>query len=218
MTSPNADDTTAEETASRSAAPQGARSLTLLASLGTASALWAIFLWRELLAARAGEDPFCGFGESTDCGTLWSAAFASKIHDLTGLPVAGWGLAWGLVATVLPLIALARAQRGGAARAAIELTAAAGIAGIVVLLAASAAEGLFCTSCAVTYVLTIVYAVVTFGSLRQSGGERSAHSVTLAIATTLAAYLLLLYPGLKTPKSQAEEGQQALIDATQRAA
>ncbi len=198
-----------------------ARALAVLAALGAASAAWAIFLWRELIRARAGETPFCGFGESADCGELWNAAFASAIHRATGLPVAGWGLAWSLVAVALPLLALAfrgRERRAAAACSAIDLTAAAGVAGIVVLLAASAAEGLFCTSCALTYVLTLAYATVTFSALRNRTLPRSPQGATLAAAATVAAYLLLLYPGLKTPKSAAEEGQQALAGAGRQAA
>ena len=73
MTSPTPDHRPAEAPIS----PRAPRLLTILTVLGAASALWAIFLWQQLLAARAGADPFCGFGDSTDCGTLWSANFAS---------------------------------------------------------------------------------------------------------------------------------------------
>ncbi len=192
-----------------------ARVLAVLATLASGSALWAVFLWRELLAARAGETPFCGFGESADCGTLWSAGFASTLHDMTGVPVAGWGLVWALVAALLPLAALAyhdRKELDDALCTAIELTAAAGAAGIVVLLAASAAEGLFCTSCALTYVLSLAYAAVTFLALRRPS-PRSSRGLAMAAGATVAAYLLLLYPGLETPKSAAEEGRQALANA-----
>ena len=191
------------------------RVLAVLAALASGSAMWAVFLWRELLAARAGETPFCGFGESADCGTLWSAAFASTIHDMTGVPVAGWGLVWALVAALLPLAGLTYPERkdlGQALHTAIELTAAAGVAGIVVLLAASAAEGLFCTSCALTYVLTLAYAAVTFLALRRPS-PRSSRGLAMAAGATVVAYLLLLYPGLQTPGSASDEGRQTLANA-----
>ncbi len=217
----------------------GDRVLATLAVIASANALWAVFLWRELVRARAGETPFCGFGESVDCGTLWSASFASAIHNATGVPVAGWGLVWALVAAFLPLAALSLhggERRQTAIHTAIELTAAAGVAGIIVLLAASAAEGLFCTSCALTYVLTLAYAGITlfvlsrrFRSSSPGGGQVESspgggqvesspeggqtQGVILAVAATAGVYLLLLYPGLKTPKSAAEEGQRALRDA-----
>ncbi len=192
----------------------GVRALATLAALASANALWAVFLWRELIRARAGETPFCGFGESADCGTLWSASFAGTIHNMTGVPVAGWGLVWALVAALLPLFALAtkHKSRQVAACTAIELTAVAGVAGIVALLAASAAEGLFCTSCALTYVLTLAYAAVTLFALNRPV-PRSSQGLALAAAGTIGCYLLLLYPGLKTPKSATEEGQRALAGA-----
>ncbi len=208
-----------KEKAHPSAPERHTRLLAILAALGAASAAWAIFLWRELIRARAGETPFCGFGESADCGDLWNAAFASTLHRATGLPVAGWGLAWGLVAVALPLLALAfrgRERRESVACSAIDLTAVAGVAGIVVLLAASAAEGLFCTSCALTYVFTLAYAAVTFFGLRTRPVPRSPQGVALAAAATVAAYLLLLYPGLETPKNAAEEGRRALADVERR--
>ena len=189
------------------------RPFVALAALGTASALWAIFLWRELILARAGETPFCGFGESVDCGDLWSAAFATTMHHATGLPVAGWGTAWGLVATLLPLGALTFGEhrdRLAATCSAIDLTAIAGFIGTLVLLAASAQEGLFCTSCALTYVLTLAYAAITFLALRNRPLPASPHGVTLASAVTAVVYLSLLYPGLKTPRSLSDTGQRAL--------
>ncbi len=210
----------ADRDSSTAATPHLSRALAILATLATANALWAIFLWRELIRARAGETPFCGFGESADCGNLWSAAFASTIHKATGVPVAGWGLVWALVAALLPLLALAYSSRrklASVACSAVDLTAAAGVAGLLVLLTASAAEGLFCTSCGLTYALTLAYAGVAFYRLRQRPLPRSPQGVTLAAAATVAVYLLLLYPGLKTPLSSAEEGQRALTDAGRRA-
>ncbi len=192
------------------------RALYLLATLGTATALWAIFLWSELLQARAGEKPFCGFGESLDCGSLWSAAFATTIHQTTGLPVAGWGLVWGLVATLLPLAALAYAHlpaRYAATRSAIDLVAGGGAVGIAVLLAASAQERLFCTSCALTYVFTLAYAGVALFGMRRHPQARFMPGVMAAGGLTVAAYLLLLYPGLRTPKSLQATERQALAAA-----
>ena len=192
------------------------RALYTLAVLGTLSMLWAAFLWRELIRARAGETPFCGFGESVDCGTLWSAAFATDIHHWTGMPVAGWGVVWSVVAVCLPLFALAfpdHRSRCAAACSGIDLTAGAGVAGVVVLLAASAAEGLFCKSCGVTYVLSLTYAVVAFLGLRHRPLPRSPHGVTVAVGLTAVAYLALLYPASRTPQSLIEQGQRALAEA-----
>ena len=85
-----------------------ARSCVKLAALGALSALWSLFLWTELVVARSGGSAFCGFGGRFDCNAVWSSAFASAVHAWTGLPLAGWGLVWSLVAFGLPMAALLR--------------------------------------------------------------------------------------------------------------
>ena len=196
------------------------RPLAVLAVLGALAALWALFLWTELASARSGGTPFCGFADDGDCGALWDAAFAGTVHRLTGLPVAAWGVVWGLGALLLPLAALAALADGrGAARplAAVRWTAAAGAVGVVVMLLASAVEGLFCTSCAATYVLTLAYAGVAFFVLEPRGALRFEGWET-ALAATAGVWLLLLYPGLHTPKSVAKEEQRVLAEAAGRKA
>ena len=54
---------------------------------------------------RSGGSSFCGFGGKLDCEAVWSGAFASTVHRLTGVPIAGWGLAWSAAAFLLPLAA-----------------------------------------------------------------------------------------------------------------
>src|SRR5262249_22220340 len=90
------------------ASAPGTASLAGLTALGFVSSLWALVLWGELVLARHGGTPFCAVGTRTDCTALWDSAFASGVHRLTGLPVAAWGLAWGLGAFVLPLLLLER--------------------------------------------------------------------------------------------------------------
>lgn len=193
--------------------------LTVLAVLGAVSALWALFLWTELVRSRGGGTPFCGFGGG-DCAALWDAAFAAAIHRFTGLPVAAWGLVWGAAAFVVPVLALAAlADSRGAARllSAVRWTAVGGLAGLVALLGASAAEGLFCTSCAFTYALALAYGGVAFFVLTPRRPLRRQGLATAAMATA-GVYLLLLYPGLQTPKSLAREEQRAMATAAERAA
>lgn len=183
----------------------------LLAVIAALSAGWALFLWRELVASRSGGQPVCAFGQE-GCAALWDAGFASAIHGATGMPVAGWGLVWSLVAFLLPLFALIRAADGRVSarvESAIGVTAAAGALGVVVMLAASAAAKLFCSSCAVTYVLTLAYAVVAFARLG-SATSPSRDGFLTAGALTAVAYFALLYPGLRTPENVARSGEAAL--------
>ena len=190
------------------------RSLVVLAVTGALASGWGLFLWRELLRARAGADAFCGFGGG-DCAGLWDGAFAGALHAATGLPVAAWGVVWGAVATILPLLAWSEpaGRWSGRLRSAIRATALAGVAGVVVLLLASAAEGGFCQACALTYVLSAVYAAVAW---RRLGAAVDLPGVGLAAAVTAAMYLLLLYPGLRTPKHRAsgESLAEAVAAAT----
>src|SRR5512141_3097536 len=88
------------------------RSLAKLCLLGALSGLWSLFLWAELVLVRSGGSSFCGFGGKLDCEAVWTGAFASTIHRFTGVPIAGWGLAWSAAAFLLPLAALLRRAEG----------------------------------------------------------------------------------------------------------
>lgn len=192
--------------------------LTILAVLGGLSVLWALFLWKELVDVRStGKMPFCAFGEN-ECGLLWDAAFASAIHRYTGLPVAAWGVVWGIVALLMPLHARKAEGRNTARRLnAVKWTAIAGLAGLVVLLAVSASDGLFCSSCALTYILTLAYGGVVFFMLKPKV-PLNMKGLEVAAGVTVAAFLFLLYPGLATPKSQALKDQRVLEEAARRQA
>lgn len=195
------------------------RTLTILAVLAIVSALWAVFLWKNLIDARRGGTPFCMFGES-DCGLLWDAAFASAVHRVTGLPVAAWGLVWGVAAFAAAVLASRAISRGsGVKRAlgAVRWAAAGGLAGVAALLLASASEGLFCSSCALTYVLSVAYGAVAFLVLRPRAGL-GVDGLGSAVMLTLAGFLLLLYPGLQTPGSRAGEDRRLLAEAAERKA
>jgi hypothetical protein len=88
--------------------PLSRTSLACLCALGFGASLWALFQWAELLVARAGGTPFCGSDGRWHCAAIWDSAFARRVQEILILPVAGWGLVWGLVAAALPLLALAR--------------------------------------------------------------------------------------------------------------
>lgn len=194
------------------------RSLVLLAALGLLSALLSGFLWRQLLVARAGGTPVCGFGDEGACGALWDSGFASAVHDLTGVPVAGWGLVWGLAALVLPLLALTLGrmrdgEQGTAAavRAAIRWLALGGLLATLVLAAVSLTQGIFCAGCVGTYVLALAYVAVAFPGLGGGLLPRPARAgLGYALGATLLAFLVVLIPGLRTPKSSTDALQRTL--------
>lgn len=188
------------------------KALGLLVVSGALSALWALFLWGELLVARAGGDPFCAAGETMNCTAVWDSSFASAVHGATGLPVAGWGLVWGLVAFLLPLWLLVDddAARRPALVTAVRLTGIAGVATVVVLAGASLAAGHLCTGCIGTYVLVGAYAAVALLGTKGAGFVDAPRAVLCAGGLTIACFLLLLYPGLQTPKSMAKQQSDML--------
>jgi serine/threonine-protein kinase len=189
------------------------RSLAKLVVLGALSALWSVVLWEELVLVRSGGSSFCAFGGKFDCAAVWDGVFASTVHRLTGLPIAGWGLAWGAVAFLLPLAALLRTAEGKSIApllSAVRLTALAGLLAVAVMIAASAVAGGLCVGCIVTYVLVAAYAFIGLLKWRPAGFPSARRGAAIAAGTAAAAFLLLLYPGLRTPKKSGEAGRRAV--------
>jgi len=185
--------------------------LSALALLGAANGAWAIFLWRELRVARAGGDPFCALG-GEGCALLWEGPFATAVHSLTGVPVAGWGLAWGLVALALPALARIRMGRGLGAEplwSAVVMTAVAGVAAVAVLAAVSLSAGTLCGDCLLTYAGVGAYAgLVGFEGWRTPTGRpsRPLGGASLAAGAAGVAFLAVLVAGLRTPPAAPEAG------------
>jgi len=191
-----------------------------LAALGALSALWSLFLWMELVLLRTGGRSFCATGGKLDCSAVWNGAFASAVHRLTGLPIAGWGLVWSGAAFTLPLLALAHAARGkdtAVLVAAIRLTAAAGVLAVAVMIVASVVSGAVCVGCVATYLLVGAYAAAAFLRGGRAVGEWG-RGGALAGGCAAAAFVLLLYPGLHTPRSDAEAGRRAVAAASRPSA
>ncbi len=195
-----------------------------LAGIGVLNTLWAAFLWAELLVARQGGTPFCAVGEGLNCMALWDGGFAKAVHNGTGMPVAGWGVVFGILTVALPLVGLLRAAEGRPSEAiftSVRLTGLVGALSIVGLLIVSASAGSLCIGCLGTYVLTGAFAAVALivlqpteasGFLPDMGGGAG-----IAAGTAIATFLALLYPGLSTPKSlatQERDAIQQMADAT----
>lgn len=193
----------------------GAAALALAVALAAAHALWALFQWTQLILARRGGDHFCGLGEAGSCAAVWDLPLASAAQSATGLPVAGWGLVWSVVAFALPLWALVRRARGRPLEpfwSATLLTVLAGIASVMVLAGASVAAHIFCTTCVITYALVLAYAAVCLGAADRPPAAQLRRGALLAVGTTLVAFLALLYPGLRTPQASATE-RSAFLEA-----
>lgn len=184
-----------------------------LVTLGALSALWAVFLWGQLLLARSGGSPFCSFNDAADCAVVWESAFASAVHGRTGLPIAGWGVAWGLVGFALPLVGLTLSARGRPAASVVSatrLTAAVGLVGVFVLMAVSASLRAFCPGCLVSHVLVGGYAGIALFGWHQSALPEPGRGLALSLGGLAAAFAALLYAGIHTPRAAGESGRTAI--------
>lgn len=194
------------------ATPATPASLATLVALGVASALWAALLWAQLALARITGDDFCGFGQGGACTRVWDAGLATALHQWTDVPVAGWGVVWGLTALALPLLALVRTPPPAALIGAIRVNAAVGVLSIFVFAAVSLAERSFCVGCFVTYLLVAGYGGIALG-WPQRGLPDAGRALGLAAALTLVGWALVIVPGRATPGSRVEAGREAVTTA-----
>jgi serine/threonine-protein kinase len=194
-------------------APSG---LALLVSLAALTALLSLYLWTELLLARAGGATLCGLSDPGACARLWEGPFASTVHRLTGLPVAGWGLAWALAATALPLVALVHTARQRPLLgwlSAVRLTAAGGFLAVLGLMFAAFQAKTLCIGCLLTYGLVLGYAGIALIGWRSMGLPERGRGLGLSLATLALAFGALIYPGLRTPSSRTVAGRAAISSA-----
>jgi protein-disulfide isomerase len=189
------------KSAAAAAPAPSSRALGVLALIAGLNAAWSSFLWRELVRSQSGLTPFCALGDPANCAAVWNAPFARAVGRLTGVPVAGWGLAWSLAALALPILLMGRPRP--ALLTAVRLTAAAGLLSVFVLLGVSAAERTFCSSCAITYVLVGAYAGIALFGWSRLGLPRPGAGAAWTAAATGAAYLLLLAVGPRPQVSAA---------------
>jgi protein-disulfide isomerase len=192
------------------------RSLAKLCLLGALSGLWSLFLWAELVLVRSGGSSFCGLGGKLDCEAVWTGAFASTIHRFTGLPIAGWGLAWSAAAFLQPLAALLRRAETkslGPLATAIRLVGLAGVMAVALMIAASAVADVVCLGCVGTYLIVAAYGYIALLQWRPAGFPQARRGLLIMAGVFGGAFLLLLYPGLRTPKSSGEAGRKAVSRA-----
>lgn len=198
-----------------------ASSLAALVALGAVVALGFLFLWLQLVLARSGGAAFCALDGATSCTAAWDSPFASQVHRISGLPLAGWGLVWSLSAFVMPLLALWRQAEGRPQPALVSATrvlALVGLGAAALMLLVSAVLGVFCAGCLAADMVIAGYAGITLFSWRAVGYPQLVRATTFAGLACLAGYLTLLYPGLHTPKPSAEAARAAVSRVAAQAA
>lgn len=194
----------------------GAATATLLATSGGLVAL-ALYQWFELLELRAGHIPACAINATFNCATVWDSTFAHRVHEYVGMPLAGLGVLWGVVAFVLSFLFIQRSRATGdgeAFKGAVKFWAILGVLACVTFLTASLQARALCLTCLGTYALTAGYAVAALG-LISGPAIPSIKDLTpgagWALVLSVPIYLGLLVPGSRTPTQT--EPQVPVVDA-----
>lgn len=161
-----------------------------------------LYQWIELAVMRGGGSaPLCTLSATFDCAGVWNSALSENVHRYTGIPIAGWGVAWSVVTLILSGLLWQRARRSqttAEAVLALRLVTGAGALIAVLLLGYSAALQVYCPTCIVFYVLVWVSAYLAFFKLKpeSTGWGQPVLLTGGVLVVTLAA---LIYPGLRTP-------------------
>lgn len=190
-----------------SASPRALLALIIVAAL---AAVLGIYQWVEMVNVRTGEGtPLCSFSATFDCTGVWNSALSHAVHRSTGLPIAGWGLAWSLIVLVLAawlfyLTSRARAAQASAADAghvvwALRISVVVGVLATLVLLAYSMTIKIFCPTCILFYLFVAIIAYLVFARLRAPTGDWLQPAL-LSAGLLLVTFAVLLYPGLHTPR------------------
>jgi uncharacterized membrane protein len=178
------------------------RKFQVLAGIALLALALGIYQWIELIQIRSGgAAPLCSISENINCAAVWNSPLADKIHDLTGIPFAGWGIAWAAIVLILALELILLVRKGsplGTPVLALRLTAAVGVAVSLALLAYSIGIGVLCPTCFLFYLLVIAAAFIAFRHKQTEAGKLG-QALLQSAGLLLILFALLLYPGRHTP-------------------
>jgi protein-disulfide isomerase/uncharacterized membrane protein len=173
--------------------------------LAVAVAGLGVYQWFELRVVEAGGRVICSVNQAINCETVWTSPLAKSVQSSVGMPVAGLGILWGLVAAACAGWLYARARRGRPIRdemGAVRVSAAVGVLAVAVLAAGSLSAGALCLTCLLTYVLVLAFAAMALVALPRPffphGGEWWT-ALGMPSVSAIVAYLLLLIPGRAFP-------------------
>ncbi|NTX03457.1 thioredoxin domain-containing protein [Myxococcus sp. CA051A] len=193
----------------KAATPVPFRVGVVLLVLGVAASVLSVFQWSQLLTLRAGGSTVCGVSDTVNCETVWNSPFATRLHELFGIPVAGLGLVWGLTVVALSALYLARARSGkpvAPAAQGLKLTAGAGIASVLVFAFASFQTGVVCPTCLGTYALVAAIAAVAWKGLPAAGAGQWVPALQWTVGVTVAVFIAVLLPGRSLSSPQPKAG------------
>ncbi len=139
----------------------------------------------------------------------WNSPAATAIHEATGLPVAAWGVVWGVAAAAAALFRL-KSERNEL-NGAIRLLAAAGVLACLALTVLLLQNGAICMTCLVTYGLVLGYAAIAFWV--PLGGVDWALGAAIAAGFCAVVFGLALLAGRDTPTETAQSGSVEVPDS-----
>lgn len=186
--------------------PNQNRNYIILIVIAILALALSVYQWLELIQIRtSGSTPLCSLNETINCATVWNSPLADKIHELTGIPFAGWGVAWAAIVFFLAIELFILARKGnplGSTILALWLTTGTGVFISLALFAYSISIRVLCPTCFLFYILVAAAAVVTFRYLKPSDWKLK-QAILQSVGLLLIILAVLLYPGNKTP-SQAQ--------------
>ena len=189
----------------------------LLIVVSLAAILLGIYQWVELIQIRSGGPaPLCSVNETIDCASVWNSPLADAVHDYSGVPLAGWGVAWAAIVLLLAIELAWHVRKGNPAGdivLALRLTTASGALVSLSLLAYTVTIGILCPTCFLFYILVAVAAVAAFRLPRDTAWQWR-HALLQSIGLLLISIALLFYPGRHTPQQNAAIASLDSVNST----
>ena len=92
---------------------QRSRKFAVLIALALLALALGLYQWIELIQIRTGGPaPLCSLSETINCAAVWNSPLAKTIHDVTGIPFAGWGVAWSLIVLLIGIELIILERKG----------------------------------------------------------------------------------------------------------
>lgn len=173
-----------------------------------------IYQWVELLQIRSGgAAPLCSVSETINCVTVWNSPLANATHNYTGIPLAGWGIAWAGIVLILAIKFAFHTRRGnstGDIVLALRLATGSGALASLILLGYSIAIGVICPTCFLFYILVAVAAFIAF-RLQKGSAWKWRPALLQSVGLLLIGIALLYYPGRHTPQQTSDMASLASL-------
>lgn len=175
-----------------------------------------IYQWLELIQIRTGgAAPLCSISESINCATVWNSALADTIQNYTGIPLAGWGIAWAIIILILSIELALHMRKGNSSGdivLALRIVTAVGACISLALLIYSIIIGVICPTCFLFYLFVAIATLIVF-RLQKDATWQWRSALTQSIGLLLISFALLLYFGRHTPSLNSDLASIAALPA-----